>query len=128
MILEQKTVFAKTCRFFLRFLSKNLQAKQAIESEGQLDIYLILLTAVVFSRPVAADLHSVVQHARPERIPSSHAAVSARPVRPVFFSRHFCRRRRSKQKVVGRFEAGALELADSAPPPLPGRIQKTCSE
>jgi len=35
MILEQKPVFAKTCRFFhldcLRFLSKNLQAKQAIE-------------------------------------------------------------------------------------------------
>jgi len=35
MILEQKPVFAKTCRFFLldclRFLSKHLQAKQAIE-------------------------------------------------------------------------------------------------
>jgi len=35
MILEQKPVFAKTCRFFLLdclwFLSKNLQAKQAIE-------------------------------------------------------------------------------------------------
>jgi len=35
MILEQKPVFAKTCRFFhldcLRFFSKNLQAKQAIE-------------------------------------------------------------------------------------------------
>jgi len=39
MILEQKPVFAKTCRFFLldylRFLSKNLQAKQAIEKPVQ---------------------------------------------------------------------------------------------